>query len=166
MSRLVFLLVHSRKINFFCLLVKRTLKPRPPPGRGGGDSRRRGLRTNTAYSYRLPISSYQPVWETYSLPQFALSHARRGDMWSPAVTQSRKKERRNLSPLFFLYISLRFFLFNIISLCVCQIRIIFTYLYIIPLVLRSFIVNFFKTAAVIERSISYARYTVRNGYAR
>ena len=30
--------------------------------------------------------------------------------------------------------------------------------------MRSFIVNFFKTAAVIERSISYARYTVRNGY--
>ena len=29
MSKLVFMLVHSRKINFFCLLVKRTLKPRP-----------------------------------------------------------------------------------------------------------------------------------------
>ena len=76
-----------------------------------------------------------------------------------------KKERRNLSPLFSQYISLRFFLFNIISLRVCQIRIIFTYLYIIPLVLRSFIVNFFKTAAVIERSISYARYAIRYRYA-
>ena len=29
MSRLVFLLVYRRKINLFCLLVKRTLKPRP-----------------------------------------------------------------------------------------------------------------------------------------
>ena len=28
MSRLVFLLVYRRKINLFCLLVKRTLKPR------------------------------------------------------------------------------------------------------------------------------------------
>ena len=27
MSRLVFLLVYRRKINLFCLLVKRTLKP-------------------------------------------------------------------------------------------------------------------------------------------
>ena len=27
MSKLAFLLVHSRKINLFCLLVKRTLKP-------------------------------------------------------------------------------------------------------------------------------------------
>ena len=29
MSRLVFLLKHNRKIDLFCLLVKRTLKPRP-----------------------------------------------------------------------------------------------------------------------------------------
>ena len=29
MSRLVFLLVYRRKIDLFCLLVKRTLKPRP-----------------------------------------------------------------------------------------------------------------------------------------
>ena len=41
MSRLVFLLVYRRKINLFCLLVKRTLKPRPsgevaPSGDGEG----------------------------------------------------------------------------------------------------------------------------------
>ena len=29
MSKLVFLLKHSRKINFFCLLVKGIIKPRP-----------------------------------------------------------------------------------------------------------------------------------------
>ena len=29
MSRLVFLLVHSRKINFFCSLVNGIIKPRP-----------------------------------------------------------------------------------------------------------------------------------------
>ncbi len=30
MSRLVFLLKHSRKIDLFCLLFKRTLKPLTP----------------------------------------------------------------------------------------------------------------------------------------
>ena len=30
MSRLVFLLVYRRKINLFCLLIKRTLKPLTP----------------------------------------------------------------------------------------------------------------------------------------
>ena len=91
MSRLVFLLVHSRKIDLFCLLVKRTLKPRPS-GEVAAIADGEGILPHGRTQF-IPIVllAPHPVGETYSLPQFTLSHARRGDLWSPAVTQSRKK---------------------------------------------------------------------------
>ncbi len=94
------------KSTFFCLLVKRTLKPLTP-GEVAAIADGEGIlpRGRTQF-IPIVLLAPHPVGETYSLPQFALSHARRGDLWSPAVTQSRKKERRNLSPLFFVMVVL------------------------------------------------------------
>ena len=67
MSRLVLLLVHSRKINLSFLLVKRTLKPRPSGevaaiADGEGDCVR--LQANIIYSCLVQpvgINCYRPL---------------------------------------------------------------------------------------------------------
>ncbi len=140
MSKLVFLLKHSRKINFFCLLVKGIIKPRPSGevaaiADGEGNCQKFGGRTQFAHTTQ-PVASYQPAGEPCGLP--------------PSFNRE-KRTTKFIAALFFnTYLCV--FLFNIISLCVYQRRVTNTNLYFIPLLFRTFIINFFKTTAVRERT--------------
>ena len=67
MSKLVFLLKHSRKIDLFCSLVKGIIKPRPP-----GEV--------------AAIADGEGCGRTQFIPSVLLApHPVGGDLWSPAL---------------------------------------------------------------------------------